>query len=494
MSDALRMGLAAFLIVAVAQRVGELLLSRRNAQRVRARGAREYGAGHFPFIVAVHVLFFVSLTVEVALLGARPGNLWPLWLSLWVAAQGLRYAAIHALGDRWNVRILVVPGEPPVRSGPYKFLRHPNYVAVVVELIAASLLFGAWRTAIVITLLNAMALRIRIRAEDAVLVLAACFMALASMSSAQGIVRCAVCGQIVLGEYIEAEKLYFHDDHFRCEYCKKPIDGTYVPVDGKFYHGACYQKHLVVVCVVCNKVILEEHSENYWGDAWHNEHNTNTPACDFCGRFIVGGIAANRVDLPDGRRLCGLCGPASVRTVEAVRALASGVVESLRGHGIGVSMAGIPLLMLGRDRLQVLAPDPAHTLTGYTTYLFEPDGDPDESTFSIMLLEGMPATEMAFTVAHELMHVWMAKHRVSQDDVPWIEGSCHYAAYLVMQDENTRESGFQMDRTEAATDSIYGGGFRRVKRYVDKNGVEAWLDALLMNKRDVGSNEARREP
>lgn len=485
---------SAFLAVAVAQRIGELLLSRRNAQRVRARGAREYGAGHFPFIVAVHVLFFACLAAEVVFLGARPGALWPLWLTLWVAAQALRYAAIHALGDRWNVRILVVPNEPPVRSGPYKFLRHPNYVAVVVELIAASLLFGAWRTAIAITLLNAIALRIRIRAENAVLVLAACFVAIASMSGAQGIVRCAVCGQIVLGEYVEAEKLYFHDDHFRCEYCKKPIDGTYVPVDGKFYHGACYQKHLVVVCVVCNKVILEKHTVNYWGERSHHQHKTDTPACDFCGRYIVGGVAADGVELPDGRRLCGLCGPASVKTVEAVRALSSDVVESLRSYGIRVSIDGIPLLMLGRDRLQVLAPDPAHTPTGYTTYLFEPDGAPDESTFSIMLLEGMPATEMAFTVAHELMHVWMAKHRVPQNDVPWIEGSCQYAAYLVMQSENTRESAFQMHQTEADTDSIYGGGFRRVKRYVDENGVDAWLDALLKDKRDVGSNEPRREP
>lgn len=486
MSDVLKMGLAAFLVLAVAQRLAELLLSRRNAQRVRARGAREYGAGHFPLIVAVHVLFFVCLAAEVVFLGARPGALWPLWLSLWLAAQGLRYAAIHALGDRWNVRILVVPGEAPVRSGPYRFLRHPNYVAVVVELIAASMLFGAWRTAIAITLLNAIALRIRIRAEDAVLVLAACIITFATLSHAQGIVRCAACGQIVLGEHVKAGQIHFHDDHFRCEYCKERIDGTYVPVDGKFYHGACYQKQMVVVCVVCNKVLLEEYSENYWGDAWHHAHKADTPACDFCGRFIVGGLAADAVKLPDDRRLCGLCGPTSITTTEAVRALSSGVVESMRGHGIRVGIDGIPLLLLGRDRLQALAPDPEHTLTGYTTYLFEPDGDPDESTFSIMLQNGMPETEMAFTLAHELMHVWMAKHRVTLDDEPWIEGSCHYAAYLVMQDTNTRESAFQMHLMESATDSIYGGGFRRVQRYVDENGVDAWLDALLKNRQGVG--------
>ncbi len=161
--------LATFLGMIAAQRIGELLLSRRNARRVRAIGAREVGAGHFPLLVAVHVLFLVSLAAEVAYLGARPGRAWPLWLALWIGAQALRYSAIRALGDRWNVRILVVPGSPRVRSGPYRFLRHPNYVAVAIELIAASLVFGAWRTAIGASLLNAIALRVRIRAEDAAL-------------------------------------------------------------------------------------------------------------------------------------------------------------------------------------------------------------------------------------------------------------------------------------------------------------------------------------
>jgi methyltransferase len=161
--------LVVFLAVAAAQRIGELVLSARNARRVRARGAREFGASHFPFIVAVHVLFFVGLASEVVFLGARPGRAWPLWLAIWLGAQALRYSAVRSLGDRWNARIFVVPGEPPVRSGPYRFVRHPNYVAIVVELIAASLLFGAWRTAIGVSLLNAVALRIRIRAENAAL-------------------------------------------------------------------------------------------------------------------------------------------------------------------------------------------------------------------------------------------------------------------------------------------------------------------------------------
>ncbi len=165
-SPGLSWALAGFLLMVVAQRAAELALSARHARRVRARGAREHGRGHFPLLVLVHVLFPSSLAAEVLWLGARPGPLWPLWAALWLGAQALRYAAIRALGERWNVRIWVVPGAPLVKRGPYRFLRHPNYVAVGVELLAAPLLFGAWRTALAISTLNGLALGVRIRAEE----------------------------------------------------------------------------------------------------------------------------------------------------------------------------------------------------------------------------------------------------------------------------------------------------------------------------------------
>lgn len=161
--------LALFLTVLAVQRVGELLHSARNTRRLVARGAREFGSGHFPLLVLVHVLFPLGLAAEVLALGARPGRLWAPWLGLWLAAQALRYAAVRALGPRWSVRILVLPGEPLVRHGPYRFLRHPNYLAVIVELLAAPLMFGAWRTAIAISVLNLFALWIRIRAEQTAL-------------------------------------------------------------------------------------------------------------------------------------------------------------------------------------------------------------------------------------------------------------------------------------------------------------------------------------
>lgn len=161
--------LGVYLVVLLVQRVAELLHSARNERRLRSHGAVEHGAGHYPRIVFVHALFPILLGLEVLLLGTHPGAGWPLWLALWLAAQALRYTAVGALGERWTVRIWVLPGAPLVRRGPYRLLRHPNYVAVVVELLAAPLLFGAWRTALVIGVLDLLVLRERVRAEEAAL-------------------------------------------------------------------------------------------------------------------------------------------------------------------------------------------------------------------------------------------------------------------------------------------------------------------------------------
>ena len=150
----------------IVQRAGELVLSARHTPRVRARGGREYGRRHFPFIVAVHALFPVALILEITRYGTTPPRYWPVWLVCWFLAQALRYSAMRALGDRWNVRVWVIPGLAPVASGPYRWLRHPNYTAIVVEFIAAPMLFGAWRTAIVVSVLNALALTVRIRCEN----------------------------------------------------------------------------------------------------------------------------------------------------------------------------------------------------------------------------------------------------------------------------------------------------------------------------------------
>jgi len=157
-----------FLALLAAERLFEVALSRRNAARAFARGGHESGRAHFPLLVALHTGFLASCALESAV-RPFPGALGWIALAVAFAAQGLRYWAVASLGDRWNVRVIVVPGESPVQSGPYRFVRHPNYAAVVLEMAAVPLIHGCFLTAAVFSALHAVVLRVRIRAEEAAL-------------------------------------------------------------------------------------------------------------------------------------------------------------------------------------------------------------------------------------------------------------------------------------------------------------------------------------
>lgn len=153
------------------ERLVELVLSRRNATRAFARGGVEAESrGFYALMITAHALFLVAAPLEVFLAGRpfRPG-LAALMLALAAGAMALRYWAVATLGDRWNTRVIVVPGEPAVASGPYRLVRHPNYLAVVVEMVALPLVHGAWATALAASAANALILARRIRHEEAAL-------------------------------------------------------------------------------------------------------------------------------------------------------------------------------------------------------------------------------------------------------------------------------------------------------------------------------------
>jgi methyltransferase len=154
----------AILTLVTAQRLGELVVARRNTKRLLAQGGVEHGAGHYPLIVALHAGWLAGLW---ALAWDRPANL--AWLGAYLALQVLRAWVLLSIGARWTTRIIVVPGETLVRMGPYRFIRHPNYAVVAGEIAVLPMIFGLWGYALVFSLLNAAVLWVRIRAEGAAL-------------------------------------------------------------------------------------------------------------------------------------------------------------------------------------------------------------------------------------------------------------------------------------------------------------------------------------
>jgi methyltransferase len=157
-----------FIITVILQRLAELIIAKRNEKKLFSLGAIEYDSAGYKVIVAMHTMFFISLIAEYVFLrkGIGLSSFWiPLFI-LFLFTQFIRYWALASLGEFWNTRIIILAGSPRIRKGPYKFLDHPNYAAVIIELAVIPLMFDCYITAIVFTAANLLVLKRRIKIEN----------------------------------------------------------------------------------------------------------------------------------------------------------------------------------------------------------------------------------------------------------------------------------------------------------------------------------------
>lgn len=157
----------AFIFLIALQRLGEVFLSKRNEKAILARGGREHAPAHFRAMKLIHLGWLIAMPLEVFIFNRIFS--WYLFipaLLLTITGQALRYAAISTLKDRWTVRIMTIPNAPPVVGGIFRYIRHPNYTGVVLEIMAIPLLHTAYLTALVFSLLNALLLYVRIGEEE----------------------------------------------------------------------------------------------------------------------------------------------------------------------------------------------------------------------------------------------------------------------------------------------------------------------------------------
>lgn len=154
--------LYAVLLFVIAQRLTELVIAKRNTAAIMAAGGIEHGAGHYPLIVLLHLCWLASLAYFIE--PDQPANV--TLLLVFAVFQLLRVWVLCSLGKRWTTRVIEVPGQKPVVTGPYRWLRHPNYIVVAGEILVLPLAFGAWRMALLFSVLNGLVLWHRIRVEN----------------------------------------------------------------------------------------------------------------------------------------------------------------------------------------------------------------------------------------------------------------------------------------------------------------------------------------
>lgn len=151
----------------VCERVAELIISRRHQRQLLRRGGFEIGASHYPFMVTLHTAWLIAVALWAVL---TPSHINLFFLTAYVLVQPFRFWVMSTLGAYWTTRIIMVPDAPLITSGPYRFVKHPNYVIVVLEIALLPLALGAWPIALIFSLLNAIILWVRIRTENAGLV------------------------------------------------------------------------------------------------------------------------------------------------------------------------------------------------------------------------------------------------------------------------------------------------------------------------------------
>ena len=158
-----------FIALVIGQRLVELRIAKKNERWIKAQGGYERGESHYPYIVTLHVVFFLSLLSEVTLTWTEEKSWNFIALVAFLFAQWGRFWVLTSLGKFWNTKILVLPGAKVVRKGPYRYMRHPNYFIVLIEMVTLPLIFHAYWTAWIFTVSSAIILYVRIREEEAAL-------------------------------------------------------------------------------------------------------------------------------------------------------------------------------------------------------------------------------------------------------------------------------------------------------------------------------------
>lgn len=153
----------------IIQRIIELFIAKRNEEWIKSQGGYEVGNRHYPFMVALHVGFFSSLLLEFTLLDRGISLFLIPLLIVFAVTQFMRIWILSSLGRFWNTKIMILPGASVVKKGPFQFMRHPNYLIVAIELLVIPLMFNAFMTVLVFSLLNLWMLSVRIPIEEAAL-------------------------------------------------------------------------------------------------------------------------------------------------------------------------------------------------------------------------------------------------------------------------------------------------------------------------------------
>ncbi len=296
---------------------------------------------------------------------------------------------------------------------------------------------------------------------------------------------CEYCHQPIMGDYVRYQGHIYHSECYlqhiapRCAVCGEPLEGDWIVYNGKNYHRQCYDDSVALRCSVCGGIIKGKYLVDYWGNKYHAYHQDQVAACSFCGRLLSDSIAGGGQRFDDEHYICLNCSRGAVRDEDLGRQKLDQARALLERAGIDIGHQEIKFELVSRDELAGLlgrddCDDFGLARSEETSFL----GLLNEKQFTVYILKGLPPKHYLSVAAHELMHVWLYLNAPPKGEPALVEGSCNYAARLVLRQFDDDMAKYVLRQLQANPDPIYGEGFRRVKKLVERRGLEFWLQHL----------------
>jgi hypothetical protein len=323
---------------------------------------------------------------------------------------------------------------------------------------------------------------------------------------------CSYCYKEIADKWIKVDGKTFHVEHFICSNCLKPIgtgefykhDGNYydrvcyenfitdkcyycarpilnefITYESNIYHATCFNDHVGERCIICNEVAVGGGFIDIRGNAVCEKHRDDVLDCHSCFSFVPQDFSDGSSRYADGRIICKHCQQTAVVDEDEASAVMEEVKAKLAGAGLIIKQE-FKLEFVSLQRLSKQSSNYQADQLGVTKYKKTGilAGLISFQDFEIYILSGLPRAQLRAVLAHELMHVWQFKNAPYPQDLQLCEGSCQFAAYLALRDDESAEGRFFLNYIEQHKDSIYGDGFRNVLKEVDRRGFESWLEFL----------------
>lgn len=297
-------------------------------------------------------------------------------------------------------------------------------------------------------------------------------------------INCNYCKSKIEGKYIIVDGKAYHQNHFKCAKCNRPIKGNYTDKNNKFYDKKCYEQLFALKCSVCKKPINGEYLIDEFGLKYHKYHESELKRCDNCNRLISDRTTHGGVKYADGRNICTLCSRKKLNSYNKYEKSFNRVISRVGNYGLRFNKLSINLKVVNLSELRKVSGNKySKNIKGYTATRIRSFGNNRTFKHTIYVLSEIPPKYAEATIAHELMHVWISENLNQKLTKQLEEGSCNYLSYTFLKSDYSDDAKYIMKQLYSNPDKIYGDGYRKVyNRFVGRD-FKLFLDFIKKNKK-----------